>query len=192
MPLRPVFAIDLDDVLLQTFGPLDRWLSGGPHAPGSWKDYVWLPDEVLDSYHAQENTRTAVRVPGAVEACTRLAEVARLFVVTFRHDRHAAGSGNLVSSLYPGLFEDVICTGHLGGKSGTLRRIGATALVDDSPKHVVEAEGAGVPGILFGDLPWNRNVSHGRRAADWNGAEELLAALVPAEPASVPGPRAMA
>ena len=187
MTLRAI-AFDLDDTLLDTGHALVAWVrAAGYDIPdGDLALGARLPPEAVDAWHALERHSPAPLVPGALEACRAAAATgARLYVVTAREPSQRASALDMVAAKLPGLFEDVICVGQSRPKSAALRRIGAGLFTDDTPRHVLDAEAAGIPSILFGDLPWNAGVAHARRAPTWAEGVPMLrtAASVPEQAA---------
>jgi phosphoglycolate phosphatase-like HAD superfamily hydrolase len=167
-------ALDLDDTLIDTYGVLMGWAArqGLVEATdGRWEPlvggYSSLPHGVTDGFHCVEADLRLQANPGALEACEALvADGFRLVVVTARAPHLAAQSSALVEVRFPGLFSDVICNG-FASKADTLLRIGADLFVDDSPGQVRFAGAAGIPAVLFGELPWNAGVPSTMRATDW-------------------------
>jgi hypothetical protein len=73
----------------------------------------------------------------------------------------------LVERLFPGVFAGVHAVGHHPDKVKALRAVGARLLIDDNARQIRRAADAGVPAVLFGHLPWNRDFAWPRRARAW-------------------------
>jgi hypothetical protein len=87
--------------------------------------------------------------------------------VTARKPQAMAVTDALVQRLFPGVFAAVHAVGHHPDKVKTLRAIGASLLIDDNARQIRRAADAGVPAVLFGNLPWNRDIAWPRRARAW-------------------------
>jgi phosphoglycolate phosphatase-like HAD superfamily hydrolase len=181
-------ALDLDDTLVDTTSVLLDWIEA--------RTGLRLPDEKLVAYelgadaaetdaivaafHADEMDRQIHAVEGAAEACRRLdAAGFRLVVVTSRKAAISAYTIDLVERCFPGTFAEIHSIGYTADKAATLRHLEAGLFIDDHFRHVESAAAAGIPSILFRDLPWNRKRPWPYRAVDWTEALELAAALVP-------------
>ena len=65
-------------------------------------------------------------------------------------------------------------------KADWLKKIGATYLIDDQPKHIRGAVDAGVAGVLYGDYAWNRDAVLPKgavRCASWQSVGEYFSDL---------------
>jgi FMN phosphatase YigB (HAD superfamily) len=179
--MRDVIAVDLDDTLIDTFPVLHDFIEA--HAGER------VPHELLAAYELSHDPAAAealveaffrsgvdqnVRArDGAAEGCRALlAQGFELVVVTSRKPAVAPQTLARVEALFPSVFREVRCVGHIGDKNGALAAIGARMFVDDHFPHVARAAEAGVASILFGETPWNRDRDWPHRARDWT---ELLA-----------------
>jgi uncharacterized HAD superfamily protein len=171
---KPVIAVDIDDVLVpfaeglvshhnQTYGTKLRLEEVKHHNFGEYwgvshEEYLRRAWKWMIDTH-----KSAMPVPGAVEAIKQLHQRYRIAVITFRSaplkditigwlDRNLSGYVD-----EPVLLGDKEGTGaHIATKAEVCQRIGARTLIDDHLKPIIEASEAGIQGLLFGDYPWNQ------------------------------------
>ncbi|WP_395696896.1 5' nucleotidase, NT5C type [Methylocella sp.] len=178
-------AVDLDDTLIDTNPALFAWVEatrGAPVDPADAAAYRLAATEaetlalISAFYDAPEHDALAA-LAGAREACAALKGAgARLVVVTARRPEAAGVTERLVERLFAGLFAEVRAVGDEPDKVRAIRAAGAGLLIDDNARQIRRAAAAGVPTILFGDLPWNRALAWPRRAASWAEVGGLVAA----------------
>ena len=169
-------ALDLDDTLVDTIATLLDWIE---ESRGYRVDEARLAtyqlgadekqtSEIVNGFYDAEAHRKIAAVAGAPEACRSLKEAGfELVVVTARKPEAAAVTNALVERLFPGVFAGVHSVGHHPDKVKALRAIGARLLIDDNARQIRRAADAGVPTVLFGHLPWNRDFAWPRRARAW-------------------------
>lgn len=169
-------AIDLDDTLIDTHSVLFDWIErtrGFRVDPAHLAAYQLGASEaeteaiIADFYAATAHDALAA-LEGAQASCLALrAAGARLIIVTARRPEAAPVTERLVERLFPGLFAELRAVGHQPDKVKALRAARARLLIDDNPRQIRRAADAGVPTILFGERPWNREVAWPRRARSW-------------------------
>jgi phosphoglycolate phosphatase-like HAD superfamily hydrolase len=169
-------ALDLDDTLVDTIATLLEWIE---ESRGYRVDEARLASyqlgvdetqtiEIVNGFYDAQAHHKIAAVAGASDACRSLRGAGfELVVVTARKPEVAALTDALVERLFPGVFAAVHAVGHQSDKVKTLRAVGAKLLIDDNVRQIKRAADAGVPTILFGDLPWNRGVAWPRRARTW-------------------------
>jgi HAD superfamily hydrolase (TIGR01509 family) len=174
-------ALDLDDTLVDTTSVLVAWFETrtGRRLPDEKLETYELganaaeTDALVAAFHAERMDERIRALDGAAEACRSLGEAGfRLVVVTSRKATISAHTIDLVERCFPNVFAEVRSIGYTADKAVTLRDLDAALFVDDHSRHVERAAAAGVPSILFGNLPWNRKSAWPHRAADW--AEALV------------------
>jgi len=175
-------ALDLDDTLVDTTSVLLDWIEA--------RTGMRLPDEKLGTYelgvdaaetdaivaafHADRMDQKIRALGGAAEACRSLdAAGFRLVVVTSRKAAISAHTIELVERCFPDTFAEIHSIGYTADKTAMLRKLDAALFIDDHFRHVALAASAGIPSILFRDLPWNRSKPWPHRAADWTEALAL-------------------
>lgn len=126
-------------------------------------------------------------IEGAVEVVERLTERFAPQVVTARQQEHARGQlisytqRHFRTGTFAGFnFANSYITnkewvGEIRTKAEICQSIGATCMIEDSPKHARIVAEAGIP-VLLMDRPWNRELSHPlvTRITSWNEVEALL------------------
>lgn len=169
-------ALDLDDTLVDTIAALLDFIE---QSRGYRVDAARLAAyqlgadekqtmEIVTAFYDAAAHRNVAAVTGAGEACRSLKDAGfKLVVITARSPDVAAVTDALVERLFPGVFAAVHSVGHQPDKVKALRAAGARLLIDDNARQIRCAADAGVPAILFGELPWNRAVAWPRRARAW-------------------------
>ncbi|XP_006454613.1 hypothetical protein AGABI2DRAFT_182583 [Agaricus bisporus var. bisporus H97] len=184
----PTIAVDLDDVLSQTNQAVADWHNEvyGTDMDLShfyyyyyWKNPYWgtVQDTFnkLEDFYKTDRLYKASPVPGALKGLQTLRDMGfRLIIVTARQEDKADESWKWVTKHFPGIFENIICTGqfkdtHKSGhevvtklnKPQICKELGAKLLIDDSVENALQCVNASepVPVLLFGDYEWNRRVS---------------------------------
>lgn len=180
-------ALDLDDTLVDTTSVLLDWIEGrtGRRLPDERLVAYELgtdaaeTDAIVAAFHADRMDREIRALDGAAEACRQLATSGfRLVVVTSRKAEISAHTIDLVERCFPATFAEIHSIGYTVDKAATLRDRDVALFIDDHFRHVAQAASAGIPSILFRDLPWNRNRTWPHRAADWREALALGTALL--------------
>lgn len=180
-------ALDLDDTLVDTTSVLLDWIEArlGFRLPEEKLVTYELgatpreTDALVAAFHADRMDLRIRAVEGAAEACRQLGEAGfRLVVVTSRRPDISSHTADLVDRLFPDVFAEIHAIGYTADKAAVLRNLEAGVFIDDHFRHVERAAAAGVPSILFRDLPWNRGRSWPHRASDWAEALGLVDSLL--------------
>jgi FMN phosphatase YigB (HAD superfamily) len=180
-------AFDLDDTLVDTTSVVVDWMerrTGKRLTDENLASYALgadaaETDAIVATFHADRMDDQIRALEGAAEACRALDEAGfRLVVVTSRKAAIAAQTMDLVERCFPDTFAEVHSIGYAADKTATLRHLGAGLFIDDHFRHVTLAAAAGIPSILFRDLPWNRHRPWPHRAAGWTEALALARVLV--------------
>jgi 5'(3')-deoxyribonucleotidase len=183
----PTIALDFDDTLADTISPLLQWIEenhGYRITDERLAGYELGADReqtsaIVEAFLADDAHGRIEAVEGAQESCQRfVAQGYRLVVVTARRPEHSRQTAELVERLFPDLIADVCFVGLQREKLPTLQAIGANVFIEDHPRHFQQAADAGVPSILFRDLPWNRHVATPWRARSWTDAALLTEQLL--------------
>jgi len=179
-------ALDLDDTLVDTIAALLDWIE---ESRGYRVDEARLATyqlgadekqttEIVNGFYDAQAHQTIAAMPGALDACRGLKDAGfNLVIVTARKPEAAAVTNALVERLFPGVFAAVHSVGHQPDKVRALRAVGARLLIDDNARQIKRAADAGVPTILFGHLPWNRDFAWPRRARAWADVVAMSAAF---------------
>ena len=139
-----------------------------------------LHTTLSDAYHDQETAQSVPLIPGAVEACRALVDGgATLHVVTARY----AWARDVAEDIVSPPLSRPVRQRHLRRRQGQgehpawfgclPRWLMTTAF------HVAAATKAGIPSVLFRDLPWNRKTSSSLRAYTWPEALSCLEDVSP-------------
>jgi len=195
---KPIVAIDIDDVLADNAGGLVAWSNARWGMNLTMDDYdehwgrMWRTDdpEVVErralEYHDSGAFGQYAHFAEALPVLKRLAKRYRLVIVTSRRsilkpetqgwlDRHFAGVFREVH--FAGIYDNKAQGRHAATKTALCRKIGAAYLIDDQPKHCVDAAKAGITALLFGDYAWNRSEKLPEgvvRVRDWVSVEKVL------------------
>ncbi|MBC7581805.1 hypothetical protein H7097_02955 [Aeromicrobium sp.] len=198
---KQILSVDIDDVLshsakqIMAYGN-ENW--GHTHSIEDFNEdlaSMWQvePDEAerrwLEYIDSGIFSRLEVIVE-AREALERLSQTYQIIAVTSRRDSLLPLTGEWIASNYPGIFHQIIGAGiygngrpdaHMLTKADVLKSIGSTHHIDDQIKHCAGAYSVGVPAILFGDYPWNRDVDLPEtvtRCKDWPAVLEYFDGIV--------------
>ncbi len=180
-------ALDLDDTLVDTTSVLLDWIEGrtGRRLPDAKLVAYELgvdaaaTDAIVAAFHAERMDAEIRALDGAAEACRSLAAAGfRLVVVTSRKATISAHTIDLVERCFPDTFAEIHSIGYTADKTAMLQNLDPGLFIDDHFRHVAGAAAAGIPAILFRDLPWNRDKPWPHRAADWTEALALADLMV--------------
>jgi 5'(3')-deoxyribonucleotidase len=173
---KPVIAVDIDDVLSHTAQAIidygnERW--GHANTLDDFSEHLaemWQVDAEESHQRWEEFMTSGVIevydvVPKAKDALEKLTQNYRLVAVTARRDSLLGITEEWLNSNYPGLMSDLIgaqiygagkIDAHVLTKAEVLQRISANYLIDDQPKHCIGAAEVGIPSVLYGGYPWNK------------------------------------
>ncbi|EKM60797.1 uncharacterized protein PHACADRAFT_246940 [Phanerochaete carnosa HHB-10118-sp] len=200
---KPLIAVDMDDVLSETNQAVADWHNdvydtnldlSQFYYYHYWKNPGWgTPDETfrkVEEIYASDCLDKAKATPGAFEALTKLKDWGyRLVVVTARQRRELERSVRWLEKHFPGIFDDMICTGQSQetladehealtklSKADVCKKLNAKFLIDDSLENallcVTHAEP--IPVLLFGTSAWNVRVSNYKSVEDGLSFEQRL------------------
>lgn len=104
----------------------------------------------------------------AVDVLRELKNNYRLIVVSSRPANLQQVSIEWINRHYPGIFEEIhfanmwndranIHLAYLATKAEICQELKIDYLIDDQPKHCIGVANVGIPTILYGDYPWNRD-----------------------------------
>lgn len=196
---KQIIAVDADDTIFDentavrlfmndTYGfthTAEDYLMEGPFM-GYW-EHIWntTPEETNDMYEkfvVSTYKHNLEPIEGALRVLQKLKKSYDLVVVTARDHRGVSMTHESLALHYPDIFSDVHFVPLWGSskkatKAMICNEIGASYLVDDSPKHCELAVAAGVQAILFGSYGWNRfqDVPSGvTRCKTWDDVLSIL------------------
>ncbi|KDQ20419.1 hypothetical protein BOTBODRAFT_151091 [Botryobasidium botryosum FD-172 SS1] len=187
--MRPLIAVDMDDVLIQTNFATVEWHNRTYRTAMSlseyyyyhyWKNPHWgTPSETyqkVTSFYASDYFANAPPVPRAFEGAKALRELGyRLVVVTARGTDQREVTETWLNKHFPNIFEAVHYTsefkikdnnGKLSmsfqlGKAQILQKLGAIMMIDDSLDNALSCATMEprIPILLFGKYEWNKRSS---------------------------------
>jgi 5'(3')-deoxyribonucleotidase len=194
--MKPVLAVDLDDVL---FPFMDRFV---PHYNDKFDATFVMDDYHTFEFHevwggTNEEAFDCVRtffhmshdgVPplsGSVEAIAQLSEMYDLIIVTARDESLRSHTEGWLHEVFPGHFQSVfLCNSYLLNaeekrrtKLDVIEDVDAVGIIDDSLRNTSQVAATGRRAMLFGNYAWNRtdNLPEGvKRYRDWPHIVESL------------------
>lgn len=186
---RLVIAVDCDDVLVVTtpffvdsynarYGTSVQLAEA--HGDTAWGVERPILEERLGELLATDEYRELAPSEETITVLRALAKDHELHVVTARREGEAERTQRMLDTFLPGIFMSLEHVGWHGSKGEVCQRIGASVLIDDSPRHLYNALELGLPAegaILFGDYPWvdTTGVHEDiRRCADWRSVKEVI------------------
>jgi uncharacterized HAD superfamily protein len=173
---KPILACDIDEVLAHFIPSLalfhndqyDTNLTSDDFSSHEfhliWGGTVEECNDKMELFYESDHFLSQLRpVQSALESLQSLREQFEIHVVTARHDRLKDTTTRWIETHYPGVFSDIHFGNHYlsegkkkRSKSQMCLEIGAVALIDDSYTYAKDCASAGIPVVLFGDYPWNR------------------------------------
>lgn len=188
---RPILTVDIDEVL---YPFVDRYLQqynaerGTDYSSEELKTFFILddlhpdrnPEDVYEEHLYQAEELGFEPMPGALNALTQLKDAYDIYVVTSRRPSMRPITEQWIGKNFPDVFSDIHFIRDADvklTKAELCQRLGAKYLIEDHPDHVAGIEAVGTHVLLFGDLPWNRDVElpeGSRRVKDWNEVLEVL------------------
>lgn len=195
---KPIIAVDVDDVLIGSSQMFVDFSNKNWDTNLTIDDYSenWHPlwgvdavegkrrEEIILDMFVQSEPFAKVR-----HILEKLAQRYVLVVTTSRSNSIADKTKEWLDLHYEGIFTDAHFAGIWDGdnsqgheklnltKADLLKEIGAAYLIDDHPKHCFAAAKLGIPAVLFGEYPWNRDVELHEgvaRCIDWAAVEEYF------------------
>lgn len=188
---KPILAIDLDDTLkefMKGFLAYHQRVHGFSKPFEEMTDFTFwpllkIPDReeairrVTDFYSSPEGCKSPA-LPHSQEILTRLQQKYDFIVVTSRSEDARTQTTDWVERNFSGLFRDIYFTNNwsMGShpsqrKANLCKRIGACALIDDSPEYVGECRREGIPAFLI-SRPWNEKKDSS--GTNWRELEATL------------------
>ncbi len=194
---KPTVAVDIDDVLALSVDKFIEWSNARFGTNIKFDDYVedW---SLLWNISQTETTKRVNKmykeglparyshVSEAVEVLNKLKTDYELIIATARRSAEHQITRDWIEKHYPAVFKNV----HFAGiwdeitehspkktKARLCRELGVDYLIDDQIKHCLGASGVGVKALLYGDYPWNRDVTlpkHIERVLNWKEIEDYF------------------
>jgi 5'(3')-deoxyribonucleotidase len=195
MTKKRVVAIDCDDVLMHTVGPILDYYNrqydtnvipevyyGAVPTAGVWgTDNAQERNVRINAFFDAPEYLELTPQDGVLAVLQRLRKECELHIITGRPDFVKSQTLAWLDRHLPGIFETVTFTEIFGpkarSKADVCREIGASFLVDDHPGHCRVVADAGMQALLFGNYPWNRTVGsypNVRRVANWQEVERAI------------------
>jgi|AntRauTorckE6833_2_1112554.scaffolds.fasta_scaffold11243_4 uncharacterized HAD superfamily protein len=170
---REVIAVDADEVsfpFLTEFTKYHNQQFGTSYRPDEFDSYYFhkvmglTRQEVKERIFAFHDVDDSLVPPieGSKTALDQIAQHYDIVTVTARHPQFQEQTRRWLVDIHEMPFRDVYAIGHEDtaehprSKVEVCQEIGAVALIDDSPKHLMDCGEAGMDGILFGDYSWNQ------------------------------------
>jgi uncharacterized HAD superfamily protein len=187
-----VICIDIDEVLAAYIVDLLLWHNAKYGTSLRYAD-VWnySLSKIWDCDHAEERKRVnefesdermiAIKtIPGAVSGIKELAKQHTLIAVTSRQNAMRQVTRQWLQLHFGDSFSDVLFTDNDSfhtarfSKSQLCKDAGAALFVDDLHWHCQDCAEKGIPTVIFGHYPYNKENVHSsiKRVADW---PELMA-----------------
>ena len=171
--VKPVFGVDIDDVLVQCAVALCVYLNKKHEYTITKSDLTTFhfhkllgvshedAGKLIYPFHFSEEHDNCMPIVGAHEAIARLTKMRRPVAITARLPATRANTILLVERLFPGVFTEFHFTGcerpelpHRS-KGDVCIEIGAEFMVDDALHNAQSVGEKGVPVYML-DNPWNQ------------------------------------
>lgn len=197
--LRQTIAVDIDDVLSNFAQELidisnKKWGTNltlddyTEHWGEMWKVDEKTVKKRSDELHSGSLALSLKHVPDARPVLKKLSRNYNLVLVTSRRRLITEETKIWIDKFFKEVFDDLHFTGFYdtkehaslqiqGTKVEILKQINANYLIDDQPKHCLAAAKAGVVSVLYGEYPWNENVTLTKnmvRAKNWQEVLEYF------------------
>lgn len=197
--MKKVIAVDLDDVLASSAQNFVEYSNKRWGTRLTVEDYdehwgeMWGIDHRQTKQRADHIYRSKIQADikhfdDAQLVLKKLTDKYKLVITTSRHRLVQKITEEWLDTYFKGVFDNV----HFAGiwdqghdadvainltKAELCRKVGATYLIDDHPKHCFAAAEVGVDALLFGDYRWNRSVTLPERVTrvrDWQEVERYF------------------
>ena len=203
---KPVLAVDMDEVCVgyvSAFIEYSNAKHGTKLEVNDFTSYMFweVPSAKLKTreeavervydFHESKYFRQLEPFPNAKIGLDVLKRSFELHVVTSRQSDIEPLTRAFVAKFFPDVFTEVHFGNHFGktgakvSKPEICKRIGATALIDDSMDYAKQCAAAGLPVFLFGDYPWNQLRANEApldakitRVSGWRMAAQLISPQV--------------
>ncbi len=176
---RPVIALDIDDVLAASAEGFANYSNRQWGTSLTADDYqedwaaVWgiSTEEAVAraaGYHKDGVMRTYRPLYGAHKVLSNLSKRYSIILVTSRRRVVDLDTRAWLNQHFPDVFSGLEYAGIWDDDTHTVERslsrtkrdichrIGASYLIDDQPKHCIDAHSGGVAALLFGEYSWNQ------------------------------------
>jgi 5'(3')-deoxyribonucleotidase len=202
---RPILAIDIDDVLSVTAESFiafsnERWGTNltldnyTEHWAEMWQ-VEYGTQEFADRVVIVNESKIFgqyARKSSAEQVLQKLHTKFRIVAVTSRRKLIATETRAWIGEHFKGVIDEILFAGIYdtdddspetvherlrATKADILSKLQADYFIDDHPKHCVAAASIGVPTIVFGHYPWNKDIKLSKgmtRCADWPEVERYF------------------
>jgi uncharacterized HAD superfamily protein len=200
MTSKPVIAVDIDDVLALSVDKFIEWSNSRFGTSISFDQYtedwslLWNISQKETSSRVAQMYKEGLpsqysRIGESVEVLDKLKPNYELIVATARRKAEDTQTKDWIKEHYPTVFKDIHFAGiwdeitehsHKMTKARLCKELGVDYLIDDQVKHCIGANSVGVTALLFGDYPWNSNVSLPKdikRVMNWKEIEDYFGRL---------------
>ncbi|HEX8390353.1 MAG TPA: hypothetical protein VF597_02960 [Candidatus Saccharimonadales bacterium] len=190
MSVRPVIAIDCDDVLIrstplivemynQRFGTTIKLEDAHVSGTDQWgtAEPAVVVGRMTEIQSSDEYTARAVPDADTLRILHSLALQYELHLVTARPPELELTTVTFLNEHFKDVFTSLDHVGHEGSKGEVCARIGASVLIDDNIRHLENARQHGVEHlILFGNFPWQSGDAPEsiERCKDWTEVEQYF------------------
>lgn len=179
MSKKQTIAVDIDDVLALSVSRFIEWSNKNFGTNIEYQNYVedwsklWGISQVETSKRVQKMYDDNIQegyyhIEEAVEVLNILKNDYKLIITTARRREAHIQTRHWIEKNYRQVFKDIHFAGiwdeitedsHKKTKTKLCIELGVDYLIDDQAKHCIGANDAGVTALLFGDYPWNKNIS---------------------------------
>jgi uncharacterized HAD superfamily protein len=188
----PIICIDIDEVLAAYIVDLLVWHNSRYGTSLKHADIwnyslhnIWECDHAeerrrVNEFESDERIMAMKTIPGSVEGVKELAKQHTLVAVTSRQNALRQVTRQWLQLHFGDAFSNVLFTDNDGvgsarfSKSQLCKEAGASLFVDDLHWHCQDCAEKGIPTVMFGDYPYNKDAVHSsiKRVSGW---QELLA-----------------
>lgn len=194
---KPVIAVDIDDVLALSVNKFIEWSNNKFGTNIVFDQYtedwslLWGISQAQTTERVKQMYKDGLpaqysRINESTEVLNKLKPDYELVVATARRKAEHIQTRRWIQEHYPAVFKDV----HFAGiwdeitehspkktKARLCKELGVDYLIDDQAKHCLGASQVGVKALLFGEYPWNKNVSLPReieKVTNWKEVEDYF------------------
>ncbi len=193
---KTIIAVDIDEVLSPFMPGLVDWHNmhyGTSFQISDFSNYNLdltlggTREEAIQKcgeYFLNRDPKITLPLAHAQRVLTRLKQDYQLIIVTSRTLLQKDHTETWLLEHLPDTFSQVVMCNHwtndkknLIKKSKACLNVGAKYLIDDLPHYIEDAVAAGISGLLFGEYPWNQQISVNSqicRVTDWIAVEKYF------------------